>query len=142
MVWLYLLPMVVLLILLVLAIVAYLRLAISIERQRTRRIVAFFERPDALAGWQSQFPACSLSEIRDFLALFAESFSLSDKYQCLLRPDDRVIELYRAKYAPGVPDELELESLGLSLKKRYNLDLNSRWRDDVTLGTIFELTRS
>jgi hypothetical protein len=112
------------------------------EWRRSRRLRAFANRPNALVSWQSRFPGKSIDEITTFLHLFANSFSLPSKCEQSFAPDDRIREIYAAKYpAGGIPDEMEFESLVFDFEDRYQVDLNLHWRNDITLGDIFELSR-
>jgi hypothetical protein len=52
------------------------------------------------------------------------------------------MEIYRALYPDkGMPDALELETLASRLQQRYGIDAAKFWRDDLTLGEIYEQTR-
>jgi hypothetical protein len=49
---------------------------------------------------------------------------------------------YRADYPPGsLADSMELETLGLRLEKRYDIDFRAVWREDMTLGELYEHTK-
>jgi hypothetical protein len=62
----------------------------------------------------------------------------------VLRPDDRVLDLYRAVTPPRWTsgDQGKLEALVALLKRKYGLDLVAVWRDDVTFREVFKLARS
>ncbi len=54
------------------------------------------------------------------------------------------MEIYRTIYPTndhGV-DSVELEFLCKMVEKRYGLDLASSWREDITLGEIYEQTHT
>lgn len=52
------------------------------------------------------------------------------------------MDVYRAGYPPGsLADSMELETLGLSLEKRYGMDFTAVWREDITLGELYELSK-
>jgi hypothetical protein len=56
-----------------------------------------------------------------------------------VRPDDQILSVYRALYPiKGWPDAIELETLALRVEKTYGVELRSIWRDDLTMGEIFE----
>lgn len=53
------------------------------------------------------------------------------------------MEVYRAACPPGIVlDSMELETLELSLEKRYGIDFVAVWRDNITLGELYEHTRT
>lgn len=109
------------------------------ERQKMRR---FFERGCAGFRWRRRFPQASKSEIREFLDIFVEAFGYPQRWRSYFAPDDRVMEFYRICYPThGAPDGLELEDLVGLLQKRYEVDLLSSWREDITLGDLFARTR-
>src|SRR5215472_14991934 len=91
--------------------------------------------------WRCRFPDAPKSEIKEFLDLFVDAFAFRRKRGCRFSPDDRVMEVYRALYPPGSEvDSLELETLCKKLRKRYGIDFATSWRQDITLGEIYERT--
>jgi propanediol dehydratase small subunit len=81
-------------------------------------------------------------EIRAFLLTFADSFAYREREKLKFRPDDAVLEIYRAHYpSKWMPDALEVETFAARLEKQYCLSLAHIWRDTLTLGEIFEATR-
>jgi hypothetical protein len=51
------------------------------------------------------------------------------------------MEIYRTLYPERfMADALELETLASHLHKRYGIDAATFWRDDITLGEIYEQT--
>lgn len=58
-------------------------------------------------------------------------------------PDDQVLEIYRALYPDrALPDALELESLAIRITEQYGVDLQSKWRDEMTLGELYAETQA
>lgn len=49
-----------------------------------------------------------------------------------------------ARFTPikGWPDSLELETFALRVEKTHGVDLRGMWRDDLTIGEIFEKSLS
>lgn len=93
--------------------------------------------------WRREFPEATKQEIREFLALFVQAFSLSTREALKLKPDDRILAIYRATYPiQGLPDALELETLAKQLQARYGISLEDMWADDITLGELFVETAS
>jgi propanediol dehydratase small subunit len=93
--------------------------------------------------WRRRFPGSSKAEIREFLAIFVDAFGFGRKRCTSFSPDDRVMEVYRAENPPGtLADNMELETLGLMLEKRYGIDFDAVWREDMTLGELYERTRT
>jgi len=52
------------------------------------------------------------------------------------------MDVYHAIYPPGcdIVDGMELESLCRSLRRRYGVDVAESWREDITLGELYERT--
>jgi propanediol dehydratase small subunit len=117
-------------------------ITIATEVARRRRLAPLLARPCAGREWRRSFAAVPKSEIREFLKLFVEAFGLRGKHCLAFRPNDRIMDVYRAMYPPKwtAVDDMELEYFALLLKERYTLDLTSNWRDDLTLGEIFSRT--
>ena len=110
----------------------------------TRRIMArFVERGCAGFRWRRRFPDASKTEIRDFLDIFIASFGFKQGWRLCFRPEDRVMDVYRALYPPGrsLADGMELESLVQDLEKRFQVDILGSWREDITLADLFTQTR-
>jgi hypothetical protein len=107
------------------------------------RLRRYWERTCTGASWRSVFPDATKGEIREFLGMFVSAFGFGASRRLAFEPADRVMDIYRARYpSRGWPvDSLELETLAALARKRYALDLLSFWRDDVTLGELFERPR-
>jgi hypothetical protein len=89
-------------------------------------------------SWREAFPKASKDEIRTFLLLFVSAFAFSDKDKLKFRPDDKILDIYRALYpSRWMPDALEVETLARDLHARYKLELDLIWSDELTLGEIF-----
>ena len=109
------------------------------ERVRFRR---YWDRTCTGASWKAAFPNATKGEIRQFLGMFVSAFGFSPSRRLSFEPADRVMDIYRTRYpSRGWPDALELETLATLARERYALDLVSFWRDDVTLGEVFERAR-
>lgn len=107
-------------------------------RKRMRR---FLDRACAGFRWRRRFPKASKSEIREFLDIFVEAFGFRQQWRLYFAPDDRVMDVYRTLYpVRGTADGMELESLVRDLQKRYGVDMLGSWREDITLGEIYERT--
>ncbi len=93
--------------------------------------------------WRRRFPNVPKTHIREFLNTFVDAFAFSQRRRCHFSPDDRVIDVYRALYPPGtLADNLELETLALKLEKQYGIDFHALWREDITLGELYEQARA
>ena len=67
-----------------------------------------------------------------------KAFAFSDNEKLKLRPDDKILEIYKALYpSKWTPDALEFETLAKDLQQRYSVELEKIWRDDLTLGDLF-----
>lgn len=78
-----------------------------------------------------------------FLKLFVDGFALRRKHYLTFRPSDRIMDIYRAinpKWL-GV-DSMEVEIFAQLLERQYEVELESIWRDDLTLGEVFGRTRA
>jgi hypothetical protein len=111
------------------------------ERYRLRR---YFARPCAGIRWHRRFPNASHHDIRVFLKMFVDAFSVPEKFRSMLRPDETVIDIYNARYIPHLvlDDNMEFETLVTAMQDDYGIDLQQHLREDITLADIFELTRS
>ena len=111
------------------------------ERARLRKLL---DRPCAGILWHRRFPKVPHDEIRAFLKMFTDAFAFDEVHFCNFRPDEQPIEIYSARYVPllNADDHSEFESLADALKTTYGIDAYPVWRDGMTLGDLFELTRS
>ncbi len=96
-------------------------------------------RPCQGRAWRSTFPGASRREIRDFLSVFVSAFAFRESEQLHFRPDDEVLGIYRAvNPTRWLPDAREIETLAKELRDKYGLMLDEIWRDDLTLGGLFQ----
>ena len=118
--------------------VALFAFAFIHEREKMRY---YLERGCTGFRWHRRFPQASKSEIREFLDIFVEAFGYRQSWRLCFAPDDRVMDFYRIRYPIRCqPDGLELESFVRDLQERYGVDLLGCWREDITLGEIYEST--
>ncbi len=108
-----------------------------VERARLRK---FWSRACTGRLWKRRFPQASKTEIREFLDLFIDSFAFSQSRRLCFSPDDQVMDVYRAlyPYPKFMADSLELETFSLMAEEHYGVDLVPTWRQDITLGEIYE----
>ena len=60
-----------------------------------------------------------------------------------LRDPTHAVRMTLTLYPPGtLADNLELETLALKLEKRYGIDFQAFWREDITLGELYEQARA
>lgn len=109
------------------------------ENARRKSFRPITMRPCAGREWRRHFPVASKADIREFLVLFEDAFAVGRKHALKFRPDDRIMDVYRAVNPPKwtMADQLELEIFGLSVEDRYGVSLPDIWRDDLTLGDVF-----
>lgn len=109
-----------------------------------RNLRVYWERPCMGTQWRARFPNATKDEIREFLTLFVVEMGFSAKRRLAFAPDDRVMDVYRALYPPQltIGDSMELETIAAELQRRYGMDLTGLDREDVTLGEVFERTRT
>jgi hypothetical protein len=124
-----------------LCIVFVLALGVGVaDHLRTRALLRpIMKRPCAGIRWRRRFPDASPNSIRSFLALFADAFVFPTKYKNRLRPNDRVMDIYRLLYPPGwlTVDAMEIETLASELERKYGFTLEDEWHDKMTLGELF-----
>jgi hypothetical protein len=109
---------------------------------RRRALQQFWDRHCMGIRWRRRFPDAPRSELREFLTVVVEAFGFNNKRRTCFSPDDRVMEVYRAAYPRGnLADDMELERLGLELEERYGIDFTAVWREDITLGELYEHTK-
>jgi hypothetical protein len=104
---------------------------------------SYWTRACTGAEWKRRFPLVPKDDIREFLKAFVDAFAFSRTRGLRFMPDDRVMDVYRTLYPPKwtLADSMELESLALRFQKHYGIDLVPLWRNDLTLGDLFALTR-
>lgn len=89
-------------------------------------------------GWRRNFPRTPIKEIRAFLIFFVKAFAFTDNEKLKLKPDDKILEIYKALYpSKWMADALEFETLERDLRQKYSVELEKIWRDDLTLGDLF-----
>src|SRR5690242_13545296 len=96
-----------------------------------RRMQKFFDRSCGGREWRRAFPVASNQEIREFLGIFVDGFSLSC-HVLKFRPDDQLLQVYQAINAWSFGDSLDFETFAALLEDRYGVALGSIWRDDLT----------
>ena len=108
-----------------------------------RRMSNYWSRVCTGPEWKRRFPQAPKDEIRAFLKAFVDAFAFRRSRGLCFTPDDRVMDVYRTLYPPKrtLADSMELESFGLQFHKLYGIDLVPVWRDDITLGELFALSR-
>ncbi len=84
------------------------------------------------------------ARIRDFLNLVAGCLGIGQKHHLAFRPDDRVMDIYRALYPPkwSIGDAMELEDLATELDRCYGMRMDEIWHEDITLGELFDRAKS
>jgi len=109
------------------------------SRARGIALGEYWRRACTGPSWHRAYPTAATEEIRHFLYQFVDAFGFRRRRALQFLPSDRVLAVYRALYPnKNWPDALELETFAISLKRRYDLDLRKLWREDLTLGEIFE----
>jgi hypothetical protein len=114
---------------------------VLMEIQTRKALRPYWERACTGIRWRRRFPYSTKAEIREFLDLFVDAFAFRRRRRCCFSPEDRVMDVYCAVYPPGsAVDNMELETFCELLQKRYDVDLLPSWREDITLGEIYEQT--
>jgi hypothetical protein len=90
--------------------------------------------------WRREFPGSPKEDIRQFLWLFASAFAIPRRQALLLRPDDELLAIYRARYpVSDWPDALEFEVLANDLDRVHHLSLEEIWHDRLSMGELFAI---
>jgi propanediol dehydratase small subunit len=89
-------------------------------------------------SWKAEFPNSSKDDIREFLLTFTDSFAFSSGDKLKFNPHDKLLEIYKELYpSKWVADAMEFETLTDELTKKYQVNLNDLWHDDLTLGELY-----
>ena len=94
--------------------------------------------------WHRLFPDASTADIRSFLTLFADCFGIRRKHRLAFRPDDRIMDIYRALYPPqcSIADAMDMDDLAAEMEETYGLHLDEVWHENISLGELFDNARS
>ncbi len=97
-------------------------------------------------AWTRAFPDAPREQVWKFLQCFVEGIAFSSSAKLSFRPNDQVLDVYRALYGGGTPqgDETECEPFLENLEEafgRSRQQLLTVWRCDVTLGELFAFVR-
>jgi propanediol dehydratase small subunit len=124
---------------LVLVFLAGLAIGFPAELRRRKRLQKLETGICRGRDWRRRFPQASKNEIRDFLGLVVDAFSIKKTARLNFSPDKQILDIYQAIYQPGSSMEcLELETFAMELESRYGINADPLQRDDVTLGDILE----
>jgi len=120
---------------------AFAMLTEMIERRQMRREIA---RPCAGIRWHRRFPHAQHREIRAFLHVFADAFSIDRLHATKFTPEDDPALIWSARYSPylTLDDRMEMELFERGMKDAYGIDLRTVWRDSITLGALLPLRSS
>lgn len=97
-------------------------------------------RPCQGRAWKTAFPEKSKHEIRVFLLIFSNAFTFRQCQKLQINPSDCILELYKTIYPInrfGI-DNLELEDFATDLEKKYRIDFNAVWNEELTFGRLYE----
>lgn len=95
------------------------------------------------ASWLRAFPHATNHDIRSFLSVFVDAFAFHDQHRLKFNPNDRILDVYRALYPhKWLPDALELETLAVSVEKKYDIEFVKVWNEGLTLGQLFSQVQS
>lgn len=135
-------------VLVVILILVVVIMIISEKLAWNRRVIHYWKRPCAGRVWRMAFPDAPKQDIRNFLHCFAcDAFMFPKRIALHFRPEDRILDIYRAIYPPKRwfnVDHMELEFFASELENEFGLSANeieAAWHEDVTLGEVFRLTR-
>ena len=97
-------------------------------------------RPCQGRAWKQAFPEKSKHEIRDFLHLIANAFVFRKSQKLQINPSDGILALYETIYPPNTlkGDNMELEAFAFDLEKKYKINLQAIWSDELTFGGLYE----
>ncbi|MEM7576565.1 MAG: hypothetical protein AAF328_03735 [Planctomycetota bacterium] len=112
--------------------------------ENSARRIAFgrvAQRSCAGFAWRARCRRERTLAVRSFLESVVDEMGLPRKLTAKLRPDDRIMDIYRWIYPPNRnlgADALELECLSLELERRYRVSLADMFGDDVRFGDLFD----
>jgi len=66
---------------------------------------------------------------------FCEAFLLKNRYKYRLRPNDRIMEIYRSTTGPFV-DEMQLATLSIRIDNAFGVNIAEHVNEDTTLADI------
>ena len=101
-----------------------------------RYIHGVYARQDAARDWRSQFPD-AMPAVDRVLTDFCEAFLLKVRYKYHLRPDDRIMEIYKNTTGP-IADEMQLETLSISIESSFEVDIAEQLNEDTTLADLVD----
>lgn len=126
----------------VIFVLVVLALTLWLETNVRKQMRKYWSRWCTGAEWRKRFPDAPKQAIREFIQQFTDGFALSKKTRLKFSPDDKVMDIYRARNPiKNWPDCLELEYFARNLERKYGVDLLKVWRQDIYLGEIFAMTR-
>ncbi len=93
--------------------------------------------------WKTEFPHISKNKIRLYLECFIDGMAFEDNEKLKFRPEDKIIDVYRSIYGGVTPygDAMELETFSINIEQHFNVYqqfLIDTWRENITLGELFE----
>ena len=91
-------------------------------------------------AWKTEFPDEPATEIRKFLKMFVQAFTLPSSEYLQFNPNDRVLDVYRPLLNCYGADSMELEYLDKFVQHFYQLSLERIWHPDLTLGQLYTAT--
>ena len=97
---------------------------------------AIYARQDLAPRWETRFPD-AMSVVDRALTIFCEAFLLKGRYRYHLRPDDRIMEIYRDTTGP-LADEMQLETLTMRIRDAFDVDLSETLNQDTTLADVLD----
>jgi hypothetical protein len=110
--------------------------------QQETALRGYWDRKCTGREWRRAYPFATKHEIRKFLSNFVTAFGFKENRRLCFRPSDKVMEIYNTLYSTeGEPDGMELEDLVETVRHEYGFNLVSVWREEMTLGDIFDFTR-
>ncbi len=110
---------------------------------RSKALRVYLQRPCDSQVWEERSPHAPEENLRTFLRVVLGSFSIAAEHDLKFRPDDSITAIYRATNPqPAFPDDLGLESLTISLRQHYQLDLVQLWQPHLSLGDLYALVQA
>jgi hypothetical protein len=114
---------------------------ICVEFHRFRGLRAYAGRGCQGRAWKRAFPEATADDIRTFLGLFTGAFIMRRRRGLTFAPADSVLAVYRSCYPRWSGDQCELERFVWNCRNCYGVDVEPIWRDGITLGELFDVTR-
>jgi hypothetical protein len=100
------------------------------------------KRGCSMSAWADRCMAEEFLGVERFLRVLCDAFLLKRSEAVFLHPEDRPMDIYRELYRFWPVDALELEHLRHALQREFGLRLPEEEYIQLSLGELYEASRS